>query len=172
MTLAHTHPICPCRCGFDVPVLLRSSEETESIIPPPEKHMVQVTNPFGLELVSGPASITGKSTCECTCERPGERSPLTAAGSGCPAECQGQSWGGGLEAPTLNLSQPVPVEPQPVPQDQHNWIMAAAPPFPSSPPSPPLICPLAVGPTTPWEPGPAPGHFPASVPGGGSDSGF
>lgn len=68
-------PVCPCRCGFDVPVLLRSSEETESILPPPEKHMVQVTNPFGLELISGPASITGKSgcTCECTCGSAGQR---------------------------------------------------------------------------------------------------
>lgn len=53
--------VCSCRCGFDVPVILRSSEETESILPPPEKQMVQVTNPFGLELTSGPASVTGKN---------------------------------------------------------------------------------------------------------------
>lgn len=52
--------VCSRRCGFDVPVILRSSEETESILPPPEKQMVQVTNPFGLELTSGPASVTGK----------------------------------------------------------------------------------------------------------------
>ncbi|XP_047429643.1 cell growth regulator with RING finger domain protein 1 [Mugil cephalus] len=44
--------------GFDVPVILRSYEETESIIPTPEKQMVQVTNPFSLELGSGPASVT------------------------------------------------------------------------------------------------------------------
>ncbi|KAF3702545.1 Cell growth regulator with RING finger domain protein 1 Cell growth regulatory gene 19 protein [Channa argus] len=44
--------------GFDVPVILRSSDETESIQPTPEKQMVQVTNPFALELGSGPASVT------------------------------------------------------------------------------------------------------------------
>lgn len=44
--------------GFDVPVILRSSDETESIISTPEKHMVQVTNPFALELGSGPACVT------------------------------------------------------------------------------------------------------------------
>ncbi|XP_076612939.1 cell growth regulator with RING finger domain protein 1 isoform X1 [Chaetodon auriga] len=44
--------------GFDVPVILRSSDETESILPTPEKQMVQVTNPFALEMGSGPASVT------------------------------------------------------------------------------------------------------------------
>lgn len=51
-----------CRFGFDVPVILRSSDETESILPTPERQMVQVTNPFGLEMGSGPASVTGKDS--------------------------------------------------------------------------------------------------------------
>ncbi|XP_041831326.1 cell growth regulator with RING finger domain protein 1 [Melanotaenia boesemani] len=42
--------------GFDVPVILRSHDD-ESITPTPEKAMVQVTNPFALELGSGPASV-------------------------------------------------------------------------------------------------------------------
>lgn len=50
-----------CRFGFDVPVILRSSDETESIIPTPEKRMVQVTNPFALEMGSGPASVAGEN---------------------------------------------------------------------------------------------------------------
>uniref|UniRef100_H3CI50 Cell growth regulator with ring finger domain 1 n=1 Tax=Tetraodon nigroviridis TaxID=99883 RepID=H3CI50_TETNG len=57
-------------CGFDVPVILRSSEETESILPPPEKPMVQVTNPFGLELLSGPASITAGVRLRAVCLSP------------------------------------------------------------------------------------------------------
>ncbi|XP_062322926.1 cell growth regulator with RING finger domain protein 1 [Osmerus eperlanus] len=44
--------------GFDVPVILRSSDETESLLPVPEKRMVQVTNPFALEIGSGVASVT------------------------------------------------------------------------------------------------------------------
>lgn len=36
--------------GFDVPVILRSSDEAESLLPVPEKRMVQVTNPFSLEM--------------------------------------------------------------------------------------------------------------------------
>ncbi|KAM9703858.1 cell growth regulator with RING finger domain protein 1 [Menidia menidia] len=43
--------------GFDVPVLLRSHDDTDSATAPPEKVMVQVTNPFALELGSGPASV-------------------------------------------------------------------------------------------------------------------
>ncbi|CAL8314228.1 unnamed protein product [Lota lota] len=43
--------------GFDVPVILRSTDETESTLPTPEKKMVQVTNPFALELGSGPSSV-------------------------------------------------------------------------------------------------------------------
>ncbi|KAM9339629.1 cell growth regulator with RING finger domain protein 1 [Symphorus nematophorus] len=55
--------------GFDVPVILRSSDETESILPTPEKQMVQVTNPFALELGSGPASvIDGVSVRPCCLE--------------------------------------------------------------------------------------------------------
>ncbi|TNM94515.1 hypothetical protein fugu_017274 [Takifugu bimaculatus] len=57
-------------CGFDVPVILRSSEETESILPPPEKQMVQVTNPFGLELTSGPASVTAGVSLRAVCLSP------------------------------------------------------------------------------------------------------
>ncbi|XP_060907367.1 cell growth regulator with RING finger domain protein 1 isoform X2 [Labrus mixtus] len=47
------------RFGVDVPVILRSSDESESVLPTPEKHMVQVTNPFGLEVGHGPASVSG-----------------------------------------------------------------------------------------------------------------
>ncbi|XP_051234556.1 cell growth regulator with RING finger domain protein 1 [Dicentrarchus labrax] len=55
--------------GFDVPVILRSSDETESILPTPEKLMVQVTNPFALEMGSGPASVTdGVSVRPCCLE--------------------------------------------------------------------------------------------------------
>lgn len=43
-------------------MILRSSDDTESILPTPEKQMVQVTNPFALELASGPASVTGESS--------------------------------------------------------------------------------------------------------------
>jgi hypothetical protein len=53
------------RFGFDVPVILRSSDETESVVPVPEKRMVQVTNPFALEMgSSGVASVTGERTCK------------------------------------------------------------------------------------------------------------
>ncbi|XP_068432868.1 cell growth regulator with RING finger domain protein 1 [Clinocottus analis] len=43
--------------GFDVPVILRSSDETESLLPTPEKQMVQRTNPFILEMGAGPGSV-------------------------------------------------------------------------------------------------------------------
>lgn len=43
-------------------MILRSSDETESTVPTPEKQMVQVTNPFALELGSGPASVTGENS--------------------------------------------------------------------------------------------------------------
>ncbi|XP_061559762.1 cell growth regulator with RING finger domain protein 1 [Phycodurus eques] len=43
--------------GFDVPVILRGSDDTQSILPTPEKKMVQVTNPFSLEMGSGFASV-------------------------------------------------------------------------------------------------------------------
>ncbi|XP_056337097.1 cell growth regulator with RING finger domain protein 1 isoform X2 [Danio aesculapii] len=45
--------------GFDVPVILRSSDETESVIPVPERKMVQVTNPFALEINCTCGSVTG-----------------------------------------------------------------------------------------------------------------
>uniref|UniRef100_A0A8C7SAT2 Cell growth regulator with ring finger domain 1 n=1 Tax=Oncorhynchus mykiss TaxID=8022 RepID=A0A8C7SAT2_ONCMY len=56
--------------GFDVPVILRSSDETESVVPVPEKRMVQVTNPFALEVESsGVASVTeGVSLLPCCLE--------------------------------------------------------------------------------------------------------
>lgn len=55
--------------GFDVPVILRSSDETESVPPVPEKRMVQVTNPFALEIGSGVASVTdGVSLRPCCLE--------------------------------------------------------------------------------------------------------
>ncbi|XP_036942320.1 cell growth regulator with RING finger domain protein 1 [Acanthopagrus latus] len=56
--------------GFDVPVILRSSDDTESILPTPEKQMVQVTNPFALELASGPASVTDGVSLKPCCLEP------------------------------------------------------------------------------------------------------
>ncbi|KAL2082339.1 hypothetical protein ACEWY4_022157 [Coilia grayii] len=44
--------------GFDVPVILRSSDEAESFSVTPEKQMVQVTNPFALQLGPTTASVT------------------------------------------------------------------------------------------------------------------
>lgn len=52
--------VLSCRFGFDVPVILRSSDEVESLLVTPEKQMVQVRNPFSLEMRSGPASVTGE----------------------------------------------------------------------------------------------------------------
>ncbi|KAM6906479.1 cell growth regulator with RING finger domain protein 1 isoform 2-T2 [Lycodopsis pacificus] len=55
--------------GFDVPVILRSSDETESLLPTPEKQMVQMTNPFILEMGPGPASVAdGVSLRPCCLE--------------------------------------------------------------------------------------------------------
>lgn len=55
--------------GFDVPVILRNSDEAESVLPTPEKQMVQVTNPFALELGSQQASVTsGVSVRPCCLE--------------------------------------------------------------------------------------------------------
>ncbi|KTF96347.1 hypothetical protein cypCar_00033527 [Cyprinus carpio] len=46
--------------GFDVPVILRSSDETESLIAVSERRMVQVTNPLALEMGSTAAgTVTG-----------------------------------------------------------------------------------------------------------------
>ncbi|XP_077408730.1 cell growth regulator with RING finger domain protein 1 [Vanacampus margaritifer] len=56
--------------GFDVPVILRSSDDTESILPTPEKQMVQVTNPFSLELGSGSASVTDGAWLKPCCLEP------------------------------------------------------------------------------------------------------
>lgn len=56
--------------GFDVPVILRSSDETESILPTPEKQMVQVTNPFALEMGSGMASVTDGASVRPCCLEP------------------------------------------------------------------------------------------------------
>ncbi|XP_075940915.1 cell growth regulator with RING finger domain protein 1 isoform X1 [Anarhichas minor] len=53
--------------GFDVPVILRSSDE--SLLPTPEKQMVQMTNPFILEMDPGPASVAdGVSLRPCCLE--------------------------------------------------------------------------------------------------------
>ncbi|XP_023134322.2 cell growth regulator with RING finger domain protein 1 isoform X1 [Amphiprion ocellaris] len=57
-------------CGFDVPVILRNSEETESIVSTPERQMVQVTNPFTLVLGSGPACVTGGVSVRPCCLEP------------------------------------------------------------------------------------------------------
>ncbi|KAK9531016.1 hypothetical protein VZT92_010470 [Zoarces viviparus] len=55
--------------GFDVPVILRSSDETESLLPTPEKPMVQMTNPFILEMGPRPASVAdGVSLRPCCLE--------------------------------------------------------------------------------------------------------
>ncbi|NP_001038722.1 cell growth regulator with RING finger domain protein 1 [Danio rerio] len=55
--------------GFDVPVILRSSDESESVIPVPERKMVQVINPFALEVNSTSASVTeGVSLLPCCLE--------------------------------------------------------------------------------------------------------
>ena len=48
------------RFGFDVPVILRSSDEAEPFSTAPEKRMVQVTNPFSLELGTTTALVTGE----------------------------------------------------------------------------------------------------------------
>ncbi|XP_076874227.1 cell growth regulator with RING finger domain protein 1 isoform X2 [Brachyhypopomus gauderio] len=55
------------RSGFDVPVILRSSDEAESFLPVPEKKMVQVTNPFALELGVTPCSVTQGVTLRPRC---------------------------------------------------------------------------------------------------------
>lgn len=46
--------------GFDVPIILRISDDTESLVPVPERKMVQVANPFALEIGStvGTATVT------------------------------------------------------------------------------------------------------------------
>ncbi|XP_008277730.1 cell growth regulator with RING finger domain protein 1 [Stegastes partitus] len=56
--------------GFDVPVILRSYEETETIILTPERQMVQVTNPFTLVLGSGPACVIGGVSLRPCCLEP------------------------------------------------------------------------------------------------------
>lgn len=56
--------------GFDVQVILRNSDETQSVVPTPEKHMVRVTNPFSLELASKPASVTDGAWLRACCLEP------------------------------------------------------------------------------------------------------
>ncbi|KAG7220750.1 hypothetical protein INR49_031993 [Caranx melampygus] len=56
--------------GFDVPVILRSSDETESILPTPERQMIQVANPFALELGSGVAFVTDGASMRPSCLEP------------------------------------------------------------------------------------------------------
>ncbi|XP_041660658.1 cell growth regulator with RING finger domain protein 1 [Cheilinus undulatus] len=65
-----TAAILLARFGFDVPVILRSSDDSESVLPTPEKHMVQVTNPFGLEVGSGPASVSDGVNLKPCCLEP------------------------------------------------------------------------------------------------------
>nr|XP_061783775.1 cell growth regulator with RING finger domain protein 1-like [Nerophis lumbriciformis] len=55
--------------GFDVPVILRSSEDTD-FLPSPEKQMVQVTNPFSLEMGSGRASVANGVQLKPCCLEP------------------------------------------------------------------------------------------------------
>ncbi|KAJ8270028.1 hypothetical protein GJAV_G00109520 [Gymnothorax javanicus] len=45
------------RFGFDVPVILRSSEDVDSSWNIPEKRMVQKTNPFSLQIGTSPSSV-------------------------------------------------------------------------------------------------------------------
>ncbi|MBN3298791.1 CGRF1 protein, partial [Amia calva] len=47
------------RFGFDVPVILRSSDDTDPLLNIPEKRMVQVKNPFALDIGSTAGSVTG-----------------------------------------------------------------------------------------------------------------
>ncbi|KAM3602219.1 uncharacterized protein V6R79_000021 [Siganus canaliculatus] len=56
--------------GIGVPVILRSSDETESILPTPEKQMVQVTNPFALQLGFGPTSVADGVSLKACCLEP------------------------------------------------------------------------------------------------------
>ncbi|XP_061602881.1 cell growth regulator with RING finger domain protein 1 isoform X2 [Cololabis saira] len=58
------------RFGFDVPVILRSSDDSDPVTPTPEKSMVRVTNPFALELGRGPASVTDGVALRPVCLEP------------------------------------------------------------------------------------------------------
>uniref|UniRef100_V9KJJ0 Cell growth regulator with RING finger domain protein 1 n=1 Tax=Callorhinchus milii TaxID=7868 RepID=V9KJJ0_CALMI len=53
---------------WDIPVIIRNSEETESGVPVQKKRMVQVTNPFALD-VADPlsASVTGRISLKSHC---------------------------------------------------------------------------------------------------------
>ncbi|XP_062858625.1 cell growth regulator with RING finger domain protein 1 [Trichomycterus rosablanca] len=53
--------------GFDVPVMVRSSDEGDSLPPAPEKKMVQVPNPFALELGTTPPGTVKDGVCLRTC---------------------------------------------------------------------------------------------------------
>ncbi|KAF5887404.1 cell growth regulator with RING finger domain protein 1, partial [Clarias magur] len=54
--------------GFDVPVMVRSSDEGDSL-PPPVKQMVQVSNPFSLEINTNttPGSVTDGVCLQACC---------------------------------------------------------------------------------------------------------
>ncbi|XP_077444036.1 cell growth regulator with RING finger domain protein 1 isoform X1 [Stigmatopora argus] len=56
--------------GFDFPVILRSSDDTESSLSTPEKQMVLVTNPFALEIDSGIASVADGMGLKASCLEP------------------------------------------------------------------------------------------------------
>ncbi|KAI7790010.1 cell growth regulator with RING finger domain protein 1 [Triplophysa rosa] len=53
--------------GFDVPVILRSSDDTESLTPVPERKMVLVTNPFALEMSSTAGTVTEGLSLQAYC---------------------------------------------------------------------------------------------------------
>lgn len=56
--------------GADVPRILRNPEETESILPIPERQMMKVDNPFFLQLGSRPACVTGGVCVRPSCLQP------------------------------------------------------------------------------------------------------
>ncbi|XP_077444040.1 cell growth regulator with RING finger domain protein 1 isoform X4 [Stigmatopora argus] len=64
--------------GFDFPVILRSSDDTESSLSTPEKQMVLVTNPFALEIDSGIASVAADQGINDFGPMPRQRYPLVA----------------------------------------------------------------------------------------------
>lgn len=65
-----TAAIVLCRIGVDIPVILRTSDGTESDLPTPERHMVQVTNPFRLEIGFGSASVSAGVSLRTYCLKP------------------------------------------------------------------------------------------------------
>ncbi|XP_029965838.1 cell growth regulator with RING finger domain protein 1 [Salarias fasciatus] len=56
--------------GFDPPRILGNPDDTELVVPIPEKQMVRVENPFFLELGSRPASVPGGVSIRPSCLEP------------------------------------------------------------------------------------------------------